>query len=1525
MEKSEYFSTSIRICTMVSSMVLVTLIRSYRDKLALFGTLNIRLFVTIVLLLSHIQRPAFPVVSVSYGYKEKKTIILGLIASLEFCHMVIYLFFHFPDLTNEEDQKEYDRKTFTSTDIPESPEYFSNILSKITYWWFNSIVRKGYKNNLTTNDLWDLKKTQRTPYVGHKFLKGWKKALGDKKSIDSNVFSENKIEENIVQKVTKKSGIQIVVTAVNDDEEIQQSPISKYDDSSTSSPDERETLINRAIRKTKRPSLSWIIFKQFFWRFFPSIPIKFICDCLLFVSPILLKKLLRFINDSDAPKLNGYLCAIAMFLAIQAHSILLQHYYTLCFTIGLNIKSTLSAAIYAKTLKLNNVSKSSYTVGEVVNLLSIDCSKIYELVPHLNMIWSSPFQISICLYMLWQLVGPSVLAGTAFLVVILPINAVIIKYQKKFQTEQLKFTDSRIKLVNQMLNGIKVLKLYAWEKLFEEKIAEKRSNELDVLKRAAYLNSFGTFVWTCAPIMVSLATFSLFVLINKENKMDAEKAFVSLSLFNIMRLPLVIFPTLISNIVQTRISMKRIWKYLLLDEIDETGVTRAQYNLNCSNAITVREASFAWIRDDDPVQSTDNLEKIKENVKETIAVNARDLRIGPILHDINLEIPQSSFVAVIGAVASGKSSLLSAILGNMEKISGTVDIMGKVAYVSQQAWIQNASIKSNITKFGKGFDQDLYDKVIEACALKLDFDMFPSGDLSNIGEKGINLSGGQKQRIALARAVYADQDVYLLDDPLAAVDVHVGKHLFENVIGKTGLLGGKTKILVTNSLEYLEDTDFIYVIEEGRIILRGNYENIKNESFFLSLKEKKNKVENLQNRKKRACTDRNRPWKSESNISSKTNKAKNSISLTTLLDSSLTFIENEFDNVPAPSINNLTKELEEESSVEKNNIEKVNKEEAARKMIMGEENIAVGKVKISVFLNYIKAAGYHLCFLVGLLFILNNFCSLGANYWLSAWSEDEQLAKKNQTTQYSREARLGIYGALGIGQGLLEMLASFSIAISGVRASKYIHQCLLESTIKSRISKFEKTPSALFLNRFSSDMNTVDLVIHFTLRSCINILLQTLIIITVTSLTAYFLSIYYFLAAIFYYFVQRYYISCSRQLKRIESASKSPLYSNFSETFAGSAIIQAYNDEKNFISKFALLLDKSQNASYAGIIANRWLALRLEFIGNLLVLITSVLAVYRKSDLNAGLVGLSITYALNITQVLNWLVRMSSELETNIVAVERIKEYSDLPSEASWESNNLKNRKDWPENGEIDINNFSLRYDKSLPLVLENINLSIKSGEKIGIVGRTGAGKSSFLLGLLRLIEAESGSIFIDNIDISSIGLHELRKKLTIIPQDPVVFTGSLRWNLDPSEKASDPEIWNALEKAHLSSTVINLKEKLNFDCDEGGENLSVGQRQLICLARALLRKSKILLLDEATAAVDLATDCLIQKTINEEFNDSTVITIAHRLHTVISYDKVLVLDQGKIAEFDKPSHLLANKSSMFYTMAKEAKIENIQ
>ncbi|XP_036134636.1 multidrug resistance-associated protein 1 isoform X3 [Molossus molossus] len=1180
--------------------------------------------------------------------------------------------------------------------------------------------------------------------------------------------------------------------------------------------------------------------------------------------------LINFVNDKKAPDWQGYFYTALLFISACLQTLVLHQYFHICFVSGMRIKTAVIGAVYRKALVITNSARKSSTVGEIVNLMSVDAQRFMDLTTYINMIWSAPLQVILALYLLWLNLGPSVLAGVAVMILMVPLNAVMAMKTKTYQVAHMKSKDSRIKLMNEILNGIKVLKLYAWELAFKDKVLAIRQEELKVLKKSAYLAAVGTFTWVCTPFLVALCTFAVYVTIDENNILDAQKAFVSLALFNILRFPLNILPMVISSIVQASVSLKRLRIFLSHEELEPDSIERRPIkDGGSSNSITVKNATFTWARSDPPT-----------------------------LNGITFSIPEGSLVAVVGQVGCGKSSLLSALLAEMDKVEGHVAIKGSVAYVPQQAWIQNDSLRENIL-FGRQLQERYYKTVIEACALLPDLEILPSGDRTEIGEKGVNLSGGQKQRVSLARAVYCDSDIYLFDDPLSAVDAHVGKHIFENVVGPKGMLKNKTRLLVTHGISYLPQVDVIIVMSGGKISEMGSYQELlARDGAFAEFLRTYSSAEQEQTEQDDGVAGMSGPGK-------ETKQMENGMVVTGAAGKQL---QRQLSSSSSYS-GDVSRHHNSSAELQKAGA----KEEDTWKM-MEADKAQTGQVKLSVYWDYMKAIGLFISFLSIFLFLCNHVAALASNYWLSLWTDDPIV----NGTQEHTKVRLSVYGALGISQGIAVFGYSMAVSIGGIFASRRLHLDLLHNVLWSPMSFFERTPSGNLVNRFSKEMDTVDSmipqVIKMFMGSLFNVIGACIIILLATPIAAVIIPP----LGLIYFFVQRFYVASSRQLKRLESVSRSPVYSHFNETLLGVSVIRAFAEQERFIRQSDLKVDENQKAYYPSIVANRWLAVRLECVGNCIVLFAALFAVISRHSLSAGLVGLSVSYSLQVTTYLNWLVRMSSEMETNIVAVERLKEYSETEKEAPWRIEEMAPPSSWPQVGRVEFRDYSLRYREDLDLVLKHINITIDGGEKVGIVGRTGAGKSSLTLGLFRIKESAEGEIIIDNVNIAKIGLHDLRFKITIIPQDPILFSGSLRMNLDPFSQYSDEEVWTSLELAHLKNFVSALPDKLNHECAEGGENLSVGQRQLVCLARALLRKTKILVLDEATAAVDLETDDLIQSTIRTQFDTCTVLTIAHRLNTIMDYTRVIVLDKGEIRECGAPSDLLQQRG-LFYSMAKDA------
>ncbi|XP_066432335.1 multidrug resistance-associated protein 1-like isoform X2 [Eleutherodactylus coqui] len=1207
---------------------------------------------------------------------------------------------------------------------------------------------------------------------------------------------------------------------------------------------ENEILLKNPSMQMNNQSLLKIIIRSFGYHYLFSALLMVLYTTLLFISPQLLRLLLNYLKDSSAPTWQSFLIAVLLLICPCFQSLFLHQHDYLCYLIGMRIRSAIVGSVYTKTLVISNGGRKNSSTGEIVNLISTDVQKLMDLATCLNYIWSAPLTIIFAMYFLWQTLGVAIVAGVGVFLLNLPFMTIFAVLIKKLQEQQMKQKDSRIKLISEILQGIKVLKLYAWENAFMKKVENYRLMELKAVKKIALLFSGALAVFVASPFWVSLSMFGVFLAIDEKNILDAQKAFVTIMLLNILRIPLRMFPMAVTLIVQSTVSLRRLGKFFSEEELEPNNVDTL--DSSSKNDIVVCDGTFTWCTTDEPC-----------------------------LRSINLSIPHGSLVAVVGRVGCGKTSLLSALLGEMAKVEGKVSLKGSLAYVPQQTWIPNATFKENVL-FGKTLDKDWYDNVIRACALLPDLKILSGGENTEIGEKGINLSGGQKQRISIARAVYRNCDVYLLDDPFSAVDAHVAQHLFEHVIGPNGLLKGKTRVLVSHGVSFLPQVDMIIVMSDGRISEVGTYTELleKNDAFadFLqtyALTAEQNDESNIES-------------KAQSNEGKGTEIQKSNL--------------------------RLRKEIGSKAA------EETTEGDADAGKLTEADVALTGRVKLSVYLEYCRMMGKWYLLMCAVFFIIQQLSALGHNYWIGLWADDPPV----NGTQQNTSMRLAVYSILGIIQALCIFIAAATTFIGGVSVSLQLHSKLLHSILRSPLSFFERTPSGNLTNRFAKEMDTIDnavpqILMLFILTTLI--ILEILLIITIATALA---VIAFIPLGLLYFFLQRFYVATSRQLKRLDAVSKSTLYTHFNETLQGVNVIRAFREQNRFIQENNLRLNTNQRFYFSSFVAQRWLSVRCDLLSNFIVFTVAVVGVFSRESISPGLLGLAVVNSLQLTRILKEAVHAATDMETNSVSVERVKEYCDLEPEAPWKSEH--DSTEWLHAGRVEFQNYGLRYRKDLELVLKKVTASIQPGEKVGIVGRTGAGKSSLTLGLFRILEPATGAIHIDGVDISKLGLHELRSKITIIPQDPVLFFGSLRMNLDPFDTYSDEDIWTAIELAHLKSFVSNLPDGLNHMCSEGGENLSVGQRQLVCLARALLRKTKILVLDEATAAVDLETDDLIQSTIREEFKDCTVLTVAHRLNTIMDYTRIIVFNKGEIVEFDTPSRLLENKG-LFYSMAKDANI----
>nr|CAG8556518.1 4134_t:CDS:10 [Entrophospora candida] len=1208
------------------------------------------------------------------------------------------------------------------------PEYNANFLSKLTFWWSGDLIKLGYQRPLEKEDLYTLNDERLTKNVCDRFEKEWQKEL-------------------------EKTG------------------------------------------SDKKPSLIRALNRTFFWKFWIAGFCRFFGDMLQVTSPLIIQEIISYASKSyynaegQDSAAYGYGLIITLFVMQFGTTFLHNTFFFRAMETGFFVRTSLIASIYRKAIVLSGKARSDFTAGKITNLMSTDTFRIDFVCGYFHVAWTAPIMLAIALGLLIKNLGPSALAGFGLLIVMGPLQGYIMKSLTTLRAKAAKVTDERVKLTQEVLQGIRVIKYYAWEDSFLDALNKLRIKEIRYIRLLLTVRAGIMSVSLVVPVFASMLAFITYSLTG--GVLNAPIIFSSLALFNVIRIPLMFIPMIMASIADALVALSRIQSLLLADELDSLPKIVESNDF----AVRVTDGEFLWetapppkdpatkksakrkLRFSRKVKSNNNggdsndngnSDNGKKNDATLVVLNDDgtsnniDQTLKPLipkshLRNINLNIAKGKLVGVVGSVGSGKSSLLSALVGEMKKVKGETEFSGSVGYCPQTAWIQNATLRDNIT-FGLPFNEEKYRRVIKDCCLEPDIEILPAGDLTEIGEKGINLSGGQKQRINIARAVYFDADIILLDDPLSAVDAHVGKSLFANCI--QGALTNKTRILVTHHLHILTNVDYVIVMKDGEIVEQGTYDEL------------------------------------------------------------------------------------------------------------------------------MKAS--------------KNFAQLIEEYG-----------------EADEEEKMGVYFAWGISTGFFGLVMGVSFAISGAVAAKRLHNSALKRILRAPTKFFDTTPLGRIINRFSKDMDTVDSILPDAYR----MMLSTFSVVIGTA--------------------------TNRELKRLDSILRSSLYAHFSETLTGLPTIRAYRVQERFIRTNEKYTDIENRAYFLTITVQRWLGLRLEGIANVLIFFASLFAIIQRHSTDPAITGLVLSYALQISGTLNWCVRQASEVEANMNAVERLVYYSnDLEVEAEPTIPDHRPPSEWPDKGQIEVKDLVVQYGPDNPPVLKS------------------CGKSTLATSFFRFIEPTSGKIELDGIDISTIGLKDLRSKITIIPQDPVIFTGTLS-NLDPFNEHEDLTLWNALKRAHLiqedlsspnlenekpSGVVIddepdsmtkseavtttmvpekvvdiktvnvptkdnnNNKQELKLDTpvQEGGSNFSQGQQQLIALARALIRQSKVIIMDEATASVDFRTDHLIQTTIREEFKDSTILTIAHRLRTVIDFDKILVMDAGNIMEFDSPYLLLQNPNSAF-------------
>jgi ABC-type multidrug transport system fused ATPase/permease subunit len=1319
-----------------------------------------------------------------------------------------------------------------------------------------------------------------------------------------------------------------------------------------------EKYWNIELKKTtSKPSLLIALIKTFGLAILGSLIFDMGESIVSFIQPQLLRKLIQFFNVKNENPLviKGLSICLLMFLTNLISTAFYNQYIILTVKVAQGCKAALMYLVYNKAMKLSSSERNSRSTGDIINHMSVDISRIESLSSYVQTMVSAPTRLILCLWSLYWLLGKSTFIGILTMAIMIPLNTILVKSLRSFHKQQMKLKDKRTSFVSEILQNIKSIKLYAWEDPMLSKLKILRDdNELKNLNKIGILSAGINFAWTCVPFFVSCSTFAMFAIIS-DIPLSPEIVFPALSLFDLLSDPIFAIPSLITALIECTVSLNRIVSFLLADEIDLNLVTRLPAVKKIGKqSVKISNATFLWSK---PIDNS----KIIENNNTTINNDLESIIEGtkaPALKNINFKAKKGELTCILGKVGSGKSTFLKCLLGELTMIPTNdkepceIKINGSIAYCSQIPWIINATFKDNIL-FGHKYDEEFYNKTIKVCQLLPDLEILPDGHETLVGEKGISLSGGQKARLSLARAIYTRSDVYLFDDILSAVDAHVGQKIIDEVLGKNGILKTKTKILCTNSIKVLNQSSNVYLLRDNTFIESGLMKDIINDQSSEIYKIiQTNGLKNDHNN-----SDNQDEIKTITSLESLSSTSSNYSS-----DSQDLLIEGEFEGIGPLGVNvdentgeelirfdkKITnKDLTSTSTLNSASIASFKQlnfsNDIDRKMNQTEEIKEKGRVKWSTFVKYSKACSFKGIFITLSLVVITVGLSIASNYWLMYWSENNIKNGSNKNIfKY-----VGIYALLGIGSGFFTLIRAMCMwTLCSIRASKKLHYEMAKAVINSPLQFFETTPLGRIINRFSQDMNKVDSVLPRVFSALFSSCIKTLLTLIIIGYNMPIFIIIIIILSFVYNYYQRYYIITVRDLKRITSISKSPIFALIQESLNGYETIRAYGQRERFSYLNSANIDNNQISSYCLKSTNRWLSTRLQFIGSIITLSTSLLALgslYSNNRMSAGLIGLIMSYAMRVTSSLSFIVRRSVEIESDIVCCERIFEYCKLEPEINEELIKDKLIKKlpigWPFEGKIKFNNYSTRYRENLDPILKNISFSVNSKEKIGIIGRTGAGKSSLVLSIFRLIEPINGYIEIDGLNTSKLKLHDLRKNLSIIPQDAQCIEGTIKYNLDPLNKYNDEQIWDALKMSKLDEHVINMSidqnlqnEPLNCQISESGSNLSVGQRQLICLARVLLKtqdnkttidlqqqqspsSSKILILDEATSSIDTETDNVIQQTIRKRCNHLTILTIAHRLNTIMDNDRILVLDKGEIAEFDTPNNLLSNSESLFYKM----------
>ncbi|UZJ54396.1 hypothetical protein CBS101457_003716 [Exobasidium rhododendri] len=1344
------------------------------------------------------------------------------------------------------------------------------------------------------------------------------------------------------------------------------------DDAGETVPAEDTPLLNKSVKQERLAISTRSLSARLFIHFLPLIAVQvfwaFINGVATLTPAIFLRYILSYIAERsrgkhDTPVHMAVTYAVGLALGQIMASIAASQALFNGRTICIRLRAILIFEIVNKALRRRDTggltkeekqsveedaskgSKSSKRTsdGELNNLVAIDVFRVSEVGAYLHFLFpQAPTEIALCVYLLIKLLGTSAVCGLAFLLLSMPLQTLTARLFVKVQKMLLEATDNRLNLTNEVLNCIKTVKFFAWEKPFEKRLNEARERELRVLVYRAFAWLLNATIYMGLPMTVTLVTFAVHTAVFKR-PLPAETAFTALALFNALRSPIDALPDMFINVLTTKVSVGRIDKFLQEQETTKYEQLMPSSSKHTrSNLIGFTDSTFTYSEDDDE-----------------IAVGSAFC-----LHNIDVKFPPGQLSVIAGPVGSGKTTLLMSLLGETRQLSGETHmpcvvarallepdiqtgLSDTVAYCSQSPWLLGATIKENIL-FGQEYDEKRYKDVVRACALEPDFRIFEYNDETEVGEKGTSLSGGQKARVALARALYSPAKYLLIDDALSAVDVHTAKHLYRQYL-KGPLVKNRTIILVTHATSLcLPGAGFVVAMKEGRVVASGLPSDVLATGIF----DQEGPASGTQTP--------SRP----SVVSSSTSSA---------LD-----LPTEEDEEGGSKLDQTIEVLDEGArAVEQAEYKKKLDKKAlhANEETYGKGSIGFKSYKL--YLSSFASTPFRLaCYwIVGVaLFassrgidvvnaswlrdwastyehmqtsltasviivspmrsLLSASRSLVASAYLTTevWPSNDSLARMTQDDDdQERRTRyyLTVYGLLAILYVTLGVTRDAIGYYGALQASRRMYKRLTKTIIIAKPQWFDRTPIGRIMNRLSKDIETIDQDLSPQIMFFVDVTLQTLIILLVACYAVPEFTVFAVLVVILYWLIGALYVVSSRDLKRLESVSRSPIFTLVGEVLSGAVIIRAYGDASRFTRHCLRLIDKTNRPFYFLWAENRWLSIRVDLVAMVVSFAMSLFLILTPT-IDAPLAGFALSFTIQLVDAVLWVLRMYTMMEINANSIERVAEYLDVEPE---DQGGLVAPAAWPSrSGDLVIEELSVRYSPELPLVLKGISFTVKAGEKVGICGRTGSGKSSLALALFRFLEAESGKIIVDGLDISKVRIEDLRSRLTVIPQEAQLFSGTIRSNLDPFGVCEDAQLWDALERCQLAnkgsqipspvngtpfSNTTAVVSSLDMPVEQGGKNFSAGQKQLLALARGLLKisNSNIVILDESTASLDSSSEEKIQKTIQSEMKEATMLTIAHRLRGIITFDKVLVLDMGNIVEYDRPSTLLRQAGSVFRDM----------